>query len=422
MRKHRGLLIGAGVLLVLAGWAYFSRRPAQAPAAETGAPERQLVGFDINTVARLSVTDGTQTAVVARTEGTWTIPGLRNYPANFDRVVEELKRLALLKDPQVMRGGTEHLAEFGLDPDQAADGRPLRVSFQDGDGALLGEFLVGKDRDSGTGRPGGGYARAGDGPVLLVPESLSRFSAVDKDWVDTVLLRVSSFDISSIEVQPGGGTAYRLGKNESGAYVAAGLKEDEEVQRTEADRLARALSYLSFTRLADPALSDEELGFDQPGVLRLKTKNNLVYEARVGKATDDGLRYARFAVNYIQPEPPAEPEAAPAAEPAGEDETPAPAPDEAAREQYLREQAEYDQQVTQYSEQAQKEQGKLAGWTFVIPASDAETMLLPRDNVITVKAPEPEEGDAGTAIPAPLSVATEPVMFSAPPAPAPPQP
>jgi len=413
MMKQRGLLISLAVLALLVVVAVLSRRGPQHGSRNTDtetAVTGQLLNFDINEVKQLQVDSGGSTTGIRRSDEAWIVPGLYNYPANFDTVSDQLRTLARLEAGPAIRGGTNMLEEFGLAAADPADERPVTVTFLDGEGKTLGAILIGDERQvagAGSGRPGGTYVRLGDGPVLLVDTSLGSLPLKPKDWVDSVLLRVSSFDVARIQVTPAEGQAYALMKGSSDSYAMTGLKDDEEVKSTEADKLARALSYLSFVDLADPAKTDEDLGLDRADVFTMATKNHLVYTVRLGAEAEGDVagRYAGLSVEYHKPAPPTPPPAQPE-EPAAADgeavaETAEPAPAvDPARADYEAELKTYEDEVAKFETQVTGEQARFAGWTFVLQQSDTANMTLPRDAVAGKK-----EDPADEAPPSPTSAA-----------------
>lgn len=390
--KHKSMLIGLGLLAVLIGLAVATRRDRQpSGSADLPAASGPLLNFDINQVAQLQITSGGKTVQVTRQEGAWIVPGLFNYPANYDTLHERMRTLALVTAGPVMRGGTDMLEEFGLASTDPEADRPIQVSFLDGDGKPLGALLIGDDRQAsgspgGMPRPGGTFVRVADGPVILVEDALGTLPRTSRDWVDTVLLRVSSINVTRMQVSPAEGTGYSLMKGSSDSYAMTGLKEDEEVQKTEADKLSRALSYLSFVNLADPAIAEEDLGFDKPDTFTLVTKDHLVYTVQLGAEVEDNDRYARLTVAYNKPAPPAEPEA-PAVEAATSPDTVVETTPEidADRTAYETALKEYEDRVAKFEKQAADEGSRFEGWTYILQKSDADAMTLARDTVARKK-------------------------------------
>jgi hypothetical protein len=82
-------------------------------------------------------------------------------------------------------------------------------------------------------------------------------------------------------------------KEDAGEWKLADLDEEkEEFQSSEANKLRMALQYLNCTTVADPAMSDAELGFTNAVVYTASTTNK-TYTVTVGGEADDG-RYIRL--------------------------------------------------------------------------------------------------------------------------------
>ena len=294
----------------------------------------------------------------------------QDYPADFDRVIREMRALAELEVGQVMKGGTDYLGEFGLAPSADDPNGPDAVVFRDASGTDLGRLEIGDERMSSGGYPDGTYVRMGDGPVWLVATSLRRIPRTPREWVKTDIVSVYPTEIAEVQVTPAKGDAYTLSKQGADGYTLDGLAEDEEVDATVGAKATRAIQRLEFTNIADPSLSDAEMGFDEPSVYNAVTTEGLVYEATLGGEADANNRYARFLVK-----PPVEVPELEAEE--GEEE----APDAS--------------DTDRLAARAEDENARLTPWTYVIPKRhDGELMVARQELIKKVEPPEPEEPEA----------------------------
>ncbi len=395
-----GWLMLAAVVASLAGLGVYLRR------AQMGRPDPRtggnLIGFDINEVAAFRIRSGTNTLAVARKGGRWELESLYGYPADRARIAERLMDLADLKIGQVIPGGESELAEFGLDEAGAST-----VEFLTADGRRLARLALGKSRQGPGGGPFGGfpdgqYVRVDDGPVAVLGRNLYGFGVEPRDWIQTDLLNITPGKGDAVEVATAEG-AYRLRVEEGGKYTLEGLSDTEKLDEGMARRVAGALQYLTFTTVADPAQSDEALGFTHPARYIYRKADGFVYAVTLGGAQDGGGRYARIAVAYESPvATSAEAEAkakesaeskpgtdktsesssadTPPAKDAGA--TPAPSPEDKAKEN---------------AERAAKDHERLSRWTYVLSSWAAESMTLPRARLIQPPKPEeaqkPENGD-----------------------------
>ncbi len=366
-----GLLAAALVIALAAGLLARRRASAIRPDARAGAP---LIAFDVNQVAAVRIQAGTNATVVARREGRWVVESLFGYPADFERLTERLRDLAELKIGQVVPGGAEILAEFGLD----AAGAEAVVDFEDAAGKRLGRLTLGRTREARGGGPFGGfpdgqYARVDDGPVALLGRAVSGYRGDARDWIKSDLLAVAPAAGAVVEITVGGDT-YRLRVGEGGKPELEGRGEGEELDEAMARRAVGALQYLNFLNVGDPAKSDEDFGLSAPDRYVFRTADGFVYTVLLGAAREGGTRYARIAVAYERPAPPP---AAPESENGMADgETPS-QPAAAA--------GVSDEEAAKNAQRAADEQARLSRWTYELSAWNAESLTLPRAKLI--KAP-----------------------------------
>jgi hypothetical protein len=398
------------VLLVLAavvcGLAYLShtRKRTRIPAAASliGSPVLPALADveTLNGVERIVFTSADQTVRVARVENRWVAPDKYGYPLDFEKVRRFLRSMADLKVGQVLRADTAQLASLNLvDPADApaggSDGTGTQVRLEKGDGSLVASILVGKERsrpsgseDQFGGYPDGRFVLADSRP-FLVSETFSDLPEDAKDWLDEDLANVSSFDVASITITGDGDDALTFQREgESGSFKLADLAEDEEMETSKSSSLANALSYLTFVDVADPALTDTQLGMDAPVVMRATTKKGAVYTLTVGgKAPEGDDRYARLNASYT---PPPEPAEEPPAE--GEEET-----DEArkAREDAA---AKRRQEQEKLAKEVKELNAKFADWTYVLRSYKVDAISAERATYVKKKEtkPDPEADSAQT--------------------------
>jgi hypothetical protein len=395
--KNRGLLVGLVVLVVLGTLAYFTQRERGVRPGQVRETGEALLPFDINDVTVVEVASLTDTSRVARKDGTWVAVTAWNYPADFDRLSRQLRMLAELETGQEIRGGTEMLAEFGLAEDPMNPGQgPVRVTLL-GEDTILGTLLLGDTRQSsdttGWGSPAAGqYVRLDDGPVVLLEGSLASMPLDTRSWIVSQWPTVREAEVVSVSVQQDGAEKTYLLEKQSGTYTLDGLAEEEEVDSTSARKLASALQYISFIEIADPALGDEELGFDQPDLFQVQTEEGLIYTVTLGSEPDANTRYARLSVAFDLPDPPTRP--GPETGEDDEEADDAEEPDEAVAE-YEREMQSYKERVARLEEKAQESHAQVNGWTYVLQKSDCDNMVIDRaDLVKKIPPPEPEESGA----------------------------
>lgn len=130
----------------------------------------------------------------------WTIPSHFGYPA--DATTRMSKSAAMLlglrKDAVVSDSKDDHAAFGVVDPkDEGLDarGRGMRVTFKDRAGTALADLIVGKEVE---GKFDMRYVRVPDKKRVYKVKLDSQLSTTFADWIETDLLKTSSWDIAKI--------------------------------------------------------------------------------------------------------------------------------------------------------------------------------------------------------------------------------
>ncbi len=405
----RKLLILAIALAVLGAAAYLTRKPAKK--VHTGGPkegDEVLAGFDVNAVRAIEIVTPDATNGLERKEDTWTVASLFGYPADYQKLSDNLRKLALMKVGQVVPGGGDLLSEFGLD-DQA---KTLRL--KGADGTELGTLSIGSTRESKRGGggqfgafPDGQYISAGDGNVLIVTDVMTAWTEKPADWIKKQLLSVPRDDVVTATVSSNG-ASYTLNFDEGGTTTLEGIGEDEELDSGNAGRIRGALNYMSCQSVADPSLEDTETGMDNPVTYAARGKHGTRYSLQIGGKDpgDENSRFARISVSYEEPAPPTRAEAEALVpeevEPAAGAEAPAEGaePAEAGPTRDERIQTKLDELVAEHNRKVEETRGKaeefafLGDWTYLIPTYSAGSLTLSRGEIAKTKEEEEEATEA----------------------------
>ena len=294
--KIRTLFILLVIFVFLASLAVLvTREPARTAATGPQPGDALLPDLDVNRIEKMRVESPQGTTEVQRVNGKWVVPSLFEYPADFDCVVEQLRTFDDLKVGQTVRGGMDAPDEFGF-----SETNRIRIllasSDKDGDTTeiLVGAMRLTSQSSRFPNYPDGTYVRVGDGPIVLVKESLQNLPRSNDDWVRKSLFGIEPGRLSEITLVTTQET-FTVKVPEPGKYAMDDLKEDEEVNSDVMARLTSVLQSLFFNSVADPDGNDADFGFANSSQLSAKTKNGLVYSLFIGgpvPGTSD--RYARI--------------------------------------------------------------------------------------------------------------------------------
>ena len=284
--NSKSLFTLLGVAVVLGGAAYFMQRGSRPAAAKLNG-KAILPGLRVADVARVEAGNLT---LAASADG-WKVESLHGYPADREKIAENLMKLAELKVGQVARG-----RKLGAE---------TKVTLKDASGKELAALALGdKHMKKPTGQAamyGGGYPDgryvAFGGETVLVKDTLDAFDGEVRSWCNTRIASIPSTDVQAVSFKHGA-EVVELTKGTNSVWTLKGLTDKEELDTSKTYSLDSALSYLDFNAVADPKLTEAELGFATGYVYTVSVKdgsNTVTRVATVGNKVKDGTdRYFKL--------------------------------------------------------------------------------------------------------------------------------
>lgn len=284
--NSKSLFTLLGVAVVLGGAAYFMQRGSRPAAAKLNG-KAILPGLRVADVARVEAGKFT---LAASADG-WKVESLHGYPADREKIAENLMKLAELKVGQVARGRKL--------------GSETKVALKDASGKELATLALGdKHMKKPTGQAamyGGGYPDgryvAFGGETVLVKDTLDAFDGEVRSWCNTRIASIPSTDVQAVSFKHGA-EVVELTKGTNSVWTLKGLTDKEELDTSKTYSLDSALSYLDFNAVADPKLTEAELGFATGYVYTVSVKdgsNTVTRVATVGNKVKDGTdRYFKL--------------------------------------------------------------------------------------------------------------------------------
>ncbi len=284
----KSLLILAGTAAVLGAGAWFTSSGSRVRAPALNG-KRVVADFNVADVACVEIAGKMK---VSAGEKGWTLDTKYSYPASVDKIRENVLKLHDLKIGQVARG--------------RKTGAIVKVEVKDASGKALAAVELGDKRLSkprgqmamfGGGYPDARYLKFG-GETVLVKDPLTAFDGDFRQWVDTRICEVPSADVTAVSFSSGKEKPLELLKKDS-SWTLSGLSPKEELDASKTYSLDSALSYLDFTDIADPALTEAELGFATGAVYTVSLGDGRSYTAKIGAAAPGGSeRYFKISSSF----------------------------------------------------------------------------------------------------------------------------
>lgn len=284
------IVLGGGGLMVLKS----KKADYQASSGQMGG--KVLGEIDVNAVAGIRLTQGTNALNIAKSGDGWSVKERGGYPANFGELADFVRKLADLKVAQPVRVGPSRLPLLELTKETATT-----VELIGADGKTLKTLTVGKKHVKGGGAaeenspfggggafPDGRYVMVGTdvATVAVVGDPLSGANPKAEDWIAKEFIKVE-LPVAVTVTRAEATNSFRLTRtNEFGDWVLADAKAGEDLDKNKAAGFSSILSGPSFNDvIITPDL--KALGLDQPVETVVQTAAGFTYKLRVGKASAD---------------------------------------------------------------------------------------------------------------------------------------
>ncbi len=372
------LVLGGGGLLVL------KNRQAEFAESKGNVGGVVLGTFDVNAVAGLRLTQGTNVVNITKAGDDWVVKERGGYPANFDEVRSFVRKLAELKVTQPVKVGASRLPMLELTKEAGT-----LVEFLDKDGKALKSVTLGKQLSAaggndnspfggGGGMPNGRYLQTGAGPetVVVVNDPLSSAKTDASEWIAKEFIKVEQ----PVSVVVAGTTATNrfslVRTNEFADWTLADAQAGEDLDKNKLYSFNSLLSSPSFNDLVlAPDLA--KLGLDQPTKATIKTAGGFTYEVKLGVADGDNypLQVSVSADLKKQRE-------------AGKDEKP---------EDKAKLDKEFADKLAKQEEKLKAEQA-FAKWTYTVSKWTVDALLKGRGELLAEKKAEEKKPSGAEAL------------------------
>ena len=376
------ILIAAG--LIAAVW-YLKKDSKETGGDSSTSAGGKVVAFPIEKVAQLTLRSAEGTVNLAHKGDAWTVQERADFPANFERVENLLKKLWDLKVVQEIKAGPSQHARFDLtDPAQDA-GKATRVDFKDKDGKPLAALLVGKQfmkksdaapspfgDAGGGGFPAGRYVMTpGSANVSLISETLDDVDAKPVSW-----LRHDFFKIENPSSVTLAGTTdaqkWKVSRTTSSSeWNLDGAAATEKVDQAKVSPVANAFANPAFADVMLPDAKSADTGLDKPATVTITTFDGFTYVLKIGKETAGNLPVTVAVTGQFAKER-------------------TPAKDEKPEEKTKLDD-EFKAKIKKFEEKLAAEK-KFEGQPFLIAKYTLDSILKDRAALLEEKKPEPAPG------------------------------
>jgi hypothetical protein len=386
--KPKSIVILAAVTLAVAAaavWTIRERDSQAAPIARQGERVFPDLAKRINDVTSLTVADKDSTFTVERKGETWGVADKGGYPVDVGKVKELVVAVSEFRIVDEKTRNPELYSKLGVEEVTAPEAGSTQVTLKDRDGEVLADVLIGKPR---TGRGAGGqsslYVRQKGWELAFEVTGRIHVDGEVSNWLDKEIAKLERKRVRQVVTTHPGGEQLVVSREtpEQENFQVQDMPEGKELQYPGvANVVGGALEWLNLEDVKPASEVDFE---GQPvTTTEFTTFDGLVVTARTAEIDekvwmklsarfDESLRQAPAEV----PLPPAEPVEDEEAALAGEEGEPKP------------ETQAVGKKPEEVREEAQKLEGKLSEWAYVVPGYTASYFRKRVEDML--KQPEPE--------------------------------
>ena len=303
------LLISFCILLAVLLLTSRQKKPAE-DQADMGA--KLFAGLAAGEIAAITITSPEATAKLKQTPNGWIVENRFEYPADFSKVAELVKKLSDAKIGRMFSASPEIQARQSLYPPEQQelppDQKGTRVVLADKDAKPLADLIIGKQRAESPG--------AGSGTYYVLRQSESRVSLIDQNfqflekkpagWLNNKpidlnpkrIQKVACFDTrKNLPIY----TLQRPAEDQD--PVLSDLPAGKKMAKFKADQVFEALTSFTIEDVADHGEKDHAARFGGAPRFDYTLYDGTVYHVFPGAALKDGSEnhYFRAAVSYQPP-------------------------------------------------------------------------------------------------------------------------
>lgn len=403
--KHLALLLLLVALAGGAGYFLYKDNAAKWNASGTAAGAKVL-DFPINDVARVAIKSSAGELHLVRKGDAWTVQERADYPADYVKVSDLIRKLWDLKTVQEVKVGPSQFARLELVEPGKEGGAGTVVELQDKDGKKLTALLVGKShlrKSEGIGMMGesGGFpagryvAPGGSTRVSLVSDTLDAVGVKPEAWLQRDFFRIENVKSVKLEGTTDAQRWTLTRENATAEWKLEGAKAEEKLDTSKVSPIGSVFASASFADVLAPDAKPADTGLDKPATATFETFDKFTYVLKIGKPTGDNqpLTVAVSADLPKQREP-------------GKDEKP---------EDKTKLDQEFQATQKRLTDKLAAEQ-KFAARPYLVAKSTLDQLLKDRAALLEEKKPDPAPGAAAPVkTREPISATTPPI--SIPPAP-----
>lgn len=363
---------------VLAGAAWFVLEPGK-PKPDAAGGGRLLADLPANDILRIEITGPDGAVILEKGEAVWGVKERFGYPADFSKLTDLVVKLRDMKIDRSFPADADTLDRLSLRTPGTAPENPAartvgtRIRLTGPENKALADILIGKTRESGTGKGGNFVMPEGGKTVCVVDREFSLLKADPADWIEKELLDISPDMVAKVDrIDPEGKAPLYTVKRPAASRPPeiTDPPREKKVLPAKLNRLMEGLSAFRIEDVIDPATPAETTGLGEGPCFEYTLFDGTRYTICPGKtvAGNPDLTYLKAGVAFTPP-------------PAPEKETQADtkkAPEEAKAAEAGKSETKTDaapEKTGDPAKAAADQHEKISPWIFAVPQWKADQFI-----------------------------------------------
>lgn len=380
--KAKQLVIIIVVLLgVGAAALWLSKRNQESWSSSATRTDAKVITFPLNDVAHVTIKGAGAEINLVKKQDVWTVRERADYPADFQKVGQLIRKLWELKPVQDIKIGPSQLARLQLTEPTAEPNSGTLIELKDAGDKRLSALLLGKNqmRDSEQiqmpgGFPAGRYVMAQDGSnhVSLVSETFADLQTKPEQWLNRDFIKIENPKLISMKSTTPASEWILTRDNAAAPWKLADAKPGEEFDVNKGTAIANLFAGPMFTDV----LPSDAPALQNIAAARFETFDGFVYEMKVGALQGESYPVLVSVNGNLLKERTLAPDEKPEDKP--------------------RLDLEFQTKQKQLAEKLEKEQ-KFQGRPYLIAKSTMDQLVKERSGLMAEKKPSPSPSLGATS-------------------------
>jgi hypothetical protein len=240
--RLKTLTLSVLVLAILAGIAWYARRPAAPLSADSRIGQPVLDRAVAEKATRFQLSDQGKSVVLARdADGTWKVASYFDLPADFSKLSSLVGSLTEAKFQRLVTTNPARVERLEF--------KDTAITLSDTDNHPLWKLVLGKTPETGSGR----FVRFDGEAKAYLADLTVWLDAESKNWARPQILEVKADDIATVSVPLPEGTVTLARATKDAPWTADKTPAGQKLRSDRIPSLLTSLGTVSFTETSDPS-------------------------------------------------------------------------------------------------------------------------------------------------------------------------